>query len=248
MSIASRAPSARLFAERARRQRLRRLLTLVAVVAGAVVVGLLAWLVGWSDVLAVKKVTVAGVADNRTAEVLRVAEAPTGVPLLRVDTDAVADRVRALPEAEAVDVRRSWPNTLTIDVTQRTPVAAVSSGGSWWQVDDAGVLFGESAAAPESLPVLDAPGGDDEADEAVRAAGVAVLTSLPKPVLKLVDAVEAQSEADVRLTLTDGAVVRWGTAERIEDKARVLLALIAAQDETPSGYDVSAPEHPAVTP
>lgn len=250
MSVASRSPSAQLFAARARRQRLRRLFgVLLALLVLAVVSGLV-WLVGWSSVLSVKSVSVEGVPSSLTDEVLSLAEAPVGTPLARVDTDAIADRVADLPEAASVDVRRSWPTTLTIDVTPREAVAAVSADGSWWSVDDTGALFGASDSRPDGMPVLTAAGDDSssDVDDAVRAAGVTVLTGLPASLYELVDTVEARSEADVRLGLADGAEVRWGTADDIDRKAEVLLALIAAQEEPPSSYDVSAPEHPAVGP
>ncbi|WP_053203073.1 cell division protein FtsQ/DivIB [Jiangella muralis] len=250
MSVASRSPSAQLFAARARRQRLRRLLGLLLALLGLAVVSGLVWLVGWSSVLSVKSVSVEGVPSSLSEDVLSRADAPMGTPLARVDTGAIADRVAELPEAASVDVRRSWPSTLTIDVTPRVPVAAVSAEGSWWNVDETGALFGASDSRPDDLPVLTAPGDDSssDVDDAVRAAGVTVLTGLPDSLYDLVDTVEARSEADIRLGLADGAEVRWGTADDIDRKADVLLALIDAQEEPPSSYDVSAPEHPAVNP
>ncbi|TDC47050.1 FtsQ-type POTRA domain-containing protein [Jiangella ureilytica] len=250
MSVASRSPSAQLFAARARRQRLRRLLGVLLVLLGVGAVSALAWLVGWSSVLSVKSVSVEGVPSSLSDEVLSLADAPVGTPLARVDTDAIRDRVAGLPEAASVDVSRSWPTTLTIEVTPREPVAAVSADGSWWNVDETGALFGAADGRPDGLPVLTAPGADDdsEVDEAVRAAGVTVLTGLPPSLYELVETVEARSEADIRLGLTDGATVRWGTADDLDRKAEVLLALIAAQDEPPSAYDVTAPDHPAVDP
>ncbi|PSL04220.1 cell division protein FtsQ [Haloactinopolyspora alba] len=246
MSVAARSSGSRDFAARVRRQRLRRVLTGLIVLAGAVLVGLAAWLVGWSDALAVRDVSVEGVSEDRRADVIETAQVPVGSPLARVDTGAIEDRVAALPEAAAVDVGRSWPNTLTIEVTPREPLAAVRSGEVWYAVDESGVLFGESSRRPEGVPVLEAPTDDDEA--LVRAAGVAMVTGLPSAVRDRVESVRADSEADIRLTLASGATVEMGTAERIDRKAEVLLALIEKQEETPSVYDVSAPEHPAVTP
>jgi cell division protein FtsQ len=174
------------------------------------------------------------------------AQAPIGVPLARVDTDAVAQRVRVLADVAKVEVHRSWPHTLTIEVTPRVPAAVINVRESWWNVDRDGVLFGTSTTQPASLPVLEAP--TDKADTATRAAGVAVLTALPAAVTELIQTVEAKSEADIELTLTDGAVVHWGTADRTQRKAEVLLALIETQTQPPTGYDVSAPDRPAITP
>lgn len=242
MSTPSRAT---LFAARARRQRFRRLIiVLVTVVGGFVLIGV-AWLVGWSNVLAVKDVDVAGVDDDLASDVLDAAAAPVGTPLVRADTAAVASRVGGLPEVSDVEVSRSWPSTLSIDVTPRTARAAVESDDRWYGVDESGVLFGEVPERPESLPVLEAPSSDDGRE--VRAAGVTVLAELPTDVLDRVESVEADSEADIRLVLNHDVTVELGSADDIGRKAEVLVALMEAQEEAPSAYDVSAPNKPAVT-
>lgn len=246
MSAPSRSADARVFAARARRRRLRRAMAVIALAGAVAAMSFAGWLIGWSGVLALDEVSVEGAEEALADEVRTIAAAPLGTPLVRVDTSAVAERVRGLPEVADVEVGRSWPNTLTIAVTPRIGAAAIRRGDRWWQVDESGVMFGEAAAQPESLPLLDAPA--DENSGAVRAAGVAVLTGLPAEVEALVEGVQAESEADIRLLLADDVVVKWGTADRIGDKAEVLLALMAAQDEAPAVYDVSAPEHPAVTP
>ena len=51
------------------------------------------------------------------------------------------------------------------------------------------------------------------------------------------------SAADVRLLLSDGTTVVWGTADRSARKAEVLLALLG---HPARGYDVSAPDRPAL--
>ncbi|NEE03095.1 cell division protein FtsQ/DivIB [Phytoactinopolyspora halotolerans] len=251
MSTATRSASAERFAARARRRRLRGVLrsVLILLVIGAVVAGV--WLVRWSSVLSVQNVSVQGVPDDVAVEVEETAEVPVGVPLIDVDTAAVAERVRALPDVGDVEVRRSWPQTLTIDVEPREALAAIRDGGTWWSVDASGVLFGRADSRPDGVPELDAP--TEDAATLARETGVAVLTQLPRSVEELVDSVEARSAADVRLHLADGSTVRWGTAERPEDKARVLLALMQQrqeddESEPPEMYDVAAPDHPAVVP
>jgi cell division protein FtsQ len=212
-------------------------LVAVAAVAGAV------WLVGWSNVTALETVRVAGADGELAGRIVQVAEAPLGEPLVRVDTDAMAARVRDLPELASVSVARSWPRTVVVSVTPRVPSATIADGDTWWLVDTAGVLFGETSEQPTDLPVLEAPVDADAG--ATRAVGVAVLRGLPAGVRELVGAVSAESEADVRIELLDGATVRWGGPEHSDRKAEVLLALL---DQQASVYDVSAPERPAIIP
>jgi cell division protein FtsQ len=208
-------------------------------------VGALVWVVGWSELLALDEVHVSGVDGAVEEDVLAAADAPLGVPLVRVDTAAIADAVRTVPDVADVSVSRSWPRALTISIEPRTPAAAIEDGASWLRVDQAGVLFGSSAEQPADLPVLDAPTGESAADKAARAAGTAVLTGLPGELSDLVVAVAAESEAAVELSLEGGATVRWGTADQMDRKSEVLLMLLA---EDASHYDVSAPSNPAIRP
>jgi cell division protein FtsQ len=218
-------------------------LAVVAVLMGMAAVAGAVWLVGWSKVMALETVRVEGADGGLAGLVERVADAPLGDPLVRVDTDAIAARVRDLPELASVSVVRSWPRTVVISVTPRVAAAAITDADTWWLVDSSGALFGETSEQPADLPVLDAP--VDGAASATRAAGVAVLDGLPAGLRDLVGSVSAESEADVRLELVDGATVRWGRPEHADRKAEVLLALL---DQEASIYDVSAPARPAIIP
>ncbi|HEX6232307.1 MAG TPA: FtsQ-type POTRA domain-containing protein [Jiangellaceae bacterium] len=243
-----RRPPAKVAERRAARSRRRIVRGFLAGLAGLVAlsgIGALVWVVGWSEVLALKEVHVSGVDGAVEEEVLAAADAPLGVPLVRVDTAAIAAAVRAVPDVAEVSVSRSWPRALTLSIEQRSPAAAIEDGGSWWRVDESGVLFGSTAEQPADLPVLDAPTGDSAADKAARAAGTAVLTGLPAELSDLVVAVAAESEAAVELTLDGGATVTWGTADQMDRKSEVLLVLLG--DEA-THYDVSAPTNPAIRP
>ncbi|NDL59190.1 cell division protein FtsQ/DivIB [Phytoactinopolyspora mesophila] len=242
----TRSVSAERFAARLRQRRKRRVGLALLALFGAAVVGAGGWLVGWSSVLAVQDVRITGVEDEKSDEVSAVAEVPIGVPLIRVDSGEVADRVRGLPEVGDVRIKRSWPSTLTIAVEPRIAEAAVPDGSRWWSVDESGTLFDRSDQPADGVPVLIAPTEDSAV--LARAIGVEVLTGLPARVEEIVASVEVESAADVRLILDDDVTVRWGTADRGEDKAAALLALIEDQEEQPSGYDVSAPDRPVVVP
>lgn len=234
----------RRFAARARQARRRRLARIGLGTVALAAVGGAGWLVGWSDVLAADDVRVDGAGEALSTAVVEAADVRLGTPLARIDADAVAERVAALPEVADVSVTRSWPSTMTIEVTPRTPVATVPDDDRWWRVDASGVVFGSAAERPPELPVLEAGVSDDAA--AAREAGVSVITGLPADVADMVVEVRADSPADVRLVLDDEVVVRWGTAEDTRRKAEVLLAVMAAQEEPAAAYDVSAPEAPAV--
>lgn len=219
------------------------MLSALAALVGAAVLAGAVWLVGWSDVLTLENVQVDGASGELADRVVEVAEAPLGTPLVRVDTDAVAARVRSLPELASVSVDRAWPRSIVVSVTPRVAVAAVADDGAWWLVDASGALFGNSTAQPADLPVVDVPVAGEAAT--IRVAAVSVWTGLPAELRELVAGVSAESEADVRLSLTTGASVLWGGPDHGDRKAEVLLSLL---DQEASVFDVSAPERPSLVP
>ena len=132
----------------------------VLVVVG---IGGLVWLFGFTAVLGVEAVDVTGAPIAGADQIRAVAAVADGTPLARVDTDAVADRVRSVASVASVDVGRSWPSTLIIAVTERVPVAVVARDGVFFVVDREGVVFNQVAQPPEGVVDLTVanPGPDD---------------------------------------------------------------------------------------
>ncbi|MCP2256967.1 cell division protein FtsQ [Streptoalloteichus tenebrarius] len=212
---------------------------LVAVGALAVLSALA--VVYFSPLLGVREVQVAGVSVLSPDDVRSRAAIAEGTPLARLDAEGVSARVRELPRVASVEVRRSWPHTVVLQVVERTPVAVVKEPDGPKLVDGTGLAY---AAAPEGaagLPelVVQRAAPDDPAT----AAGVRVLVSVPEKVRQEVLTVTARSPSDVRLTLSAGREVRWGGGADSERKAAVLAALLTRPGTV---YDVSAPELPTV--
>ena len=68
-----------------------------------------------------------------------------------------------MPEVSAVEVARGWPDTLTITVTPRVPVAVTSANGQFWLLDRTGDPYLAVAAPPAGLTLVQlvAPGTGD---------------------------------------------------------------------------------------
>ncbi len=234
------------------RRRLRGLLgrlkvpLLVVAVLGVVAGG--AWLLLWSDALAVDRVEVQGTRLLDSATVEDAVGVRLGTPLARVDLDEVADRVEQLPAVADVEVSRGWPGTLQVVVRERQSVAVVEEDGHYRGLDGEGVLFRDYTAPPDSLPLV----RSDDLDQAATAAGRAdalrevalVVEALPVTIARRVDHVELASLDSIALLLRDGTRVRWGSADESGLKADVLLALMEIPAET---YDVSVPGLPTTS-
>jgi cell division protein FtsQ len=225
----------------ARRGRLRRppgKAVLFAAV-GATIVAVLAWALLGSRLLVVRSVQVTGAGRLvSAAQVLAVAHVPHGVPLIRVDTRAIAHRVEQLRQVQYVTVSKDWPSTVVITVRQRTPVFAVRVAGGYALVDRFGVSVRDVTGQSPGLPVLSlgGAGGSLRGNPAVRAAAV-VLTELPRRVAHRVRTVSAPSAADVSVKLANGVVVVWGDTGHAQVKAKELTVLMQRHART---YDVSA--------
>ncbi|WP_290061920.1 cell division protein FtsQ/DivIB [Amycolatopsis solani] len=220
------------------RRRWVALLTVLTVVAGV-------YLLFFSSMLGVKDVAVSGARTVTADQIRAVAAVPAAKPLLRLDADEIRDRVAGMPGIATVEVSRSWPNTVEITVTERTAIAFFDSGPGGdgvHLVDGGGVVFKTVAARPPGLPELKLP--KVSADDPVTRAVTAVLGVIPEQLLKQVTTATAKTPASVEFTLSSGKIVRWGTAEQTDRKAKVLAALLTQDGKV---YDVAAPELPTIT-
>jgi cell division protein FtsQ len=213
-------------------------LAAVAIVAGV------AWALLGSRLLVVRSVQVTGVGSQVSrAQVLAAARIPAGLPLIRVDTAAVAQRVDGIRRVQSTQVSRSWPSTVVISVRLRTPVFAVAVPGGYALVDAYGVNVRDSARRPPRLPLLQLTAGTGGAAglsslRPVASAGAAVLRELPPRIARRVAVVSAPTPAEVSLQLANGAVIVWGDASRSAEKAKELALLMRTHARL---YDVSAP-------
>ena len=206
------------------------------VLAGVAPFVLAAWVLLGSSWLVVDKVEVLGEHRLSAAQVLAAADVRLGTPLARVDTGAVAARIRALGPVASVSVSRGWPGTLRVEVVEREPVAAVGRGKTWALFDATGARLGAASAVPAGLARLEVahPGPSDPSTRAA----LQVLQGLPKPLRTLVVVVRAPSVEQVGFVLRDGRLVIWGSTSDAAAKASALTALLRMKGHV---YDVSSP-------
>ena len=228
----------------ARRQWARRWLSLRYVLVALVAVALVAasiHLVFFSARLQVARVEVVGNHLLSDAQVRERADVPLGEQLALVDLDRAAARVGSMAEVRSVDVTRSWPDGVRIEVVERTAVAVVEIAGRLRGLDNDGVVFREFRTAPRGMPRI-RPGADAGTDALKEAA--TVVSALPEDLSTRVDHVEVATVDQITLVLRDGRQVMWGSAEESALKAEVIDPLLAAQEA--SVYDVSVPGNPTV--
>ncbi|MFD8635183.1 cell division protein FtsQ/DivIB [Streptomyces sp. NPDC059533] len=233
--------------------RLRRGPVLLAALAATLLLaGGGTWVLYGSSWLRVEKVTAGGTEVLTPEQVVAAAAVPVGAPLVGVDTDEIADRVRGrLPRIDSVDVVRAWPHGIGLKVTERKPVLLIKKDANFVEVDASGVRFDTVPKAPAGVPVLELnAGGSPSArrfdEERLLHEAVLIAGALPAPVSKQTVQVKVGSYDSVVLELTGGRSVTWGSGEQSEAKGRALTALLKAAPKA-GHFDVSVPTAPAVS-
>ncbi len=237
--MSSRRESVSRLSRRQLRGRLSSLWLILAAAAMIAVLGLAGWAVFFSSWLAADTVDVNGTTTLSNRQILAAAEVDLGAPMVRLDLDAIHDRVAAVPAVASVSVHRSWPHTIAITVAERQPLAAVHLDGAWWVMDSEGVTFRRTPHRAVRLPVVEVHA--QVADEARREAA-SVVAALPDDLVRSVKRLTATSMDSITLRLKDDSEVAWGSAAESARKVQVLSVLL---DRVKAKvYDVSVPEEP----
>ncbi|MEV0693331.1 FtsQ-type POTRA domain-containing protein [Streptomyces sp. NPDC050388] len=212
------------------------------------------WLLYGSDLARVERVSVSGTRVLTPGQVREVADVPLGEPLAMVDTGAIATRLRReVPRIDTVDVIRSWPHEIRLEITERTPVLLMEKGGEFIEIDAESVRYATVSKAPRGVPRLELTVRRSGATAAslrrfgearlVREA-VRVVREVPDSVARVTRSVNVRTHDDISLKLTDGREVVWGSAEKGAAKARTLTALLKVAPDA-RHFDVSVPTAPA---
>lgn len=224
----------------------RKRLRITLVVASAIVVVGLVFLAVHSPLLNVDHVRVAGARHESVSDIEAAARVHLGDPLLFVDTGAIARRIERLPWVDRARVRRDFPGTVRITVTEYVPTAYVRApGGRAMLVASTGRVIAASKTIPEGGAV------EIRGERAVPAVGS---TISPPGAANLVHALPARLAADVSavdvgnvfaLELRSGGQVRLGTLGNLGAKGAAALAVLDHLDGAGFTYiDVSAPSAP----
>lgn len=215
--------------------------------AVVVAVAALVWAAFFSPLLALDPAQVQVTGEGTTVDAGQVRDAVTdqaGVPLPRIDTVGLREEILAMNAVKNVRISRVWPDGLAVALTAREPVAAVpQQGGVHALMDAEGVRVGTAKEVPDGLPSIVVSLSDGDAGRRAMDAALAVLGALPETLAADIRTVSAATQDDVRTTLSDGRVIRWGSGAQVELKIEVARALLRAEPSATT-IDVSSPALP----
>lgn len=196
-------------------------------ICSAVLIALTLLQIQKPDTLPIRKIHAQGTFEHISEDALRsvVGQTLQG-GYFTVNVDAVQHAVTALPWVAEASVRRVWPDTLAINVTEQTAIAMWAKGGL---VNQQGVLFKpEVITFPQSLPVLDGPAGmERNLTEYYRLA-----QQIIEPLELRIHQLRMDSRHAIRLYLSNGIEVilgRENTQSRLQRFARVYTRVLATR-------------------
>jgi len=223
----------------------RRRLRITLVVASSIIVLGLAFLTIRSPLLDLDHVRVTGARQESVRDIEAAAKLQRGDPLLFIDTGAVARRIEQLPWVERAVVKRDFPGTLTIAITDYVPSSYVR------RPDGRVVLIasnGRAVAISQNTPVVAIEIRGVREVPAVGsvlapAAAADVIRHLPGRLRALVSAIDVGDS--FALDLRSGGEVRLGSLDHLRAKGLAALGVIDHLAGAPFTYiDVSAPQAP----
>lgn len=209
------------------------------VVGILVTLAFLAWLVVFSPLVGVREVAVAGVAGQERDAIARIGSQAKGQPLVKVDSDRIANAVIDRGTVARVDVERHWPTTLLIRVKPREAMYYLPNAQGGVQVFDAdGFPFWNPPTPPAGVPPATLANPEDAAQRTAAATVVRALSAAQRAQVG-----DVRIDAPDRITVTvNDIVVTWGGPERSEVKAKIVDVLARRQGVTK--INVVVPETP----
>jgi cell division protein FtsQ len=225
----------------------RRRLRILLVGASTLIALGIAFLVVNSPILDVDRVEVVGARHLRVADVRAATRVHHRDALLFVDTGAVARRVEHLPWVKNAVVRRDFPGTLRVTVTEYEPTAYVRSGSAVVLIASNGRAVARVKAPPagatQVLGVVRAP---DVGELLSPPESANVIPQLPRALATQVVALNVAG-TDLALELARGGAIRLGNTSELAAKADAALAVLAKIGDTRFAYiDVSTPSTPVL--
>ena len=232
------AERARRIREKEERTAFKRAVWLLGVMTA---VGIGIW-VAHSPYLTVERVVISGQASSSALQHIEDAGVRQGVPMIRIDEDALRQAVLSDPWVAAVEIAREWPDTVRIEIRERYPVAWALTATGWTAVSLDGVAL--EVDTEELLPHV------------TGLAGVPLELSNPGlgPTLEFIDHLRSDLRVGTKVEIhgsqftaeVAGRIARLGRAIHLEEKANVLGVLIDHHTDPGSVINLFSPARPAV--
>lgn len=206
-----------------------------------------------SNLFAIQNVQVEGVSHLTSQEITQLAAVSDGSTLLRCDTNGIISRLKEHAWIQDASVKRKFPHTLELVITERQPAAVVklnsksiwvvSSDGTWlsaatsndWDTNRKIIDVNTAISSPSS--------GVNCNDDGIKNA-IAIYEALPEEFAAQVKTISAESAIKAQLNLKNGVVVAFGEANDIDLKVSAIQSLLNDYKGKIAYINVRVPSRP----
>jgi cell division septal protein FtsQ len=217
------------------------------------------YLLGWSSVFTVSKITVEGTSSR--AEIFRKLssdsiELAVGSKLARIETRAIKRSIGMLEWIDEVNISRDWfDKSINVSVREKKAVAkAITTKNGLINFDVSGEIFKPISASQQSiqerLPLVITEGNDSAQLASVASLLAQMPTQMSDLILNLKSISVANSGYIQMETKVNESPLRidWGLVSDIDLKIEVLYALLKLpENKRIKRVDLSQPELPIVS-
>ena len=176
----------------------------------------------YSPLLDLDHIRVAGAYHVEEAEVARMSGLREGHRLYDLDLDAAVRRIERLPWVRHASLERRWPDSVTIRVTERAPVATIAtSSGTKLAITTGGVVAGRASAFDLALPTVALESGVPKIGNRLSPAvarSVEMVGALPESITTKMSGATVAATGDTTVQLVPSGEIRFGRAERVAAK------------------------------
>jgi len=187
-----------------------------------------------SSAFAIQHVTVQGLSLISENEILKLSNGIQGQNLLLFDRKAFQYKISLHPLVRSVQFQRKLPQTLVIQVTERTPAALVVVTKGVLEVDSEGTFLRRLESWPKKdYPVIsgielsETVGPGQNLENPLLTAALRMLGQAPPELVAQIGELHVNAVKQITLFLTSGVEVRLGQANNWEDKLKALFQLIS---------------------
>ncbi|HHX02340.1 MAG TPA: FtsQ-type POTRA domain-containing protein [Firmicutes bacterium] len=164
--------------------------------------------------------------------------------VFRIDKQALEEEITAHVWVKTAHVTWSWPNHLTVQVTERQPIALVINNDSWFLLDREGVLLPPPRGfSYGSLPLV--TNADVEASEHL----ISVARLLSRLPAGLYENVSEWNSKEQTLITRSGTQILLGSLRELDRKVATLelvLEELAKQKVIPKKIDLRITNSPVI--
>jgi cell division protein FtsQ len=224
---------------------LRRRLIAAAIVVVVLYGGYTLWFrnLSW---FAINDVTVKGATTSQPQIKSAVERVAGDMTTLHIKDGELRDAVAHFPTVASVSANTSFPHGLTVNITERLPVAFVRIQGRQTAVSADGYLLPGATFDQKALPRIDGTAAHGARLDGDAAAQAAILGATPVPLRdKVTGSTWDDQRGGVVVDLKNGPEVIFGDGSRARDKWEATVAVLSSPEHgSPSYVNVVVPDKP----